>query len=594
MVAVDGAGARSHWVTMEAPSAPAPRVSGRAAVVGDRLALATEQGDGRGAVHVLGEWTHPLDAAARGGVASDGTRVYATNLAARLVALDATTGALQWAHDLGDPSVRWNLGVPVVRGGRVYAGSAMSVHAFAADDGTPIWATELAPEDWAASWAGLTADDDTVVIAATNDHLDLAALDAHDGSVRWRHGSRDIAGVSTTPAIVGAYAVAARAPGWLTAYRLTDGTTAWEVPLDDAWPVALAISAPLAFVRSATGRVTAHQVDDGAVVWECELGPGERAGRPYSRHPGGARVPLVVIGDRVWTATFDAMIALDRVTGAVVHREAAGTEVATVVALDGRAAAVTVDALGGAGLGGVISSSSATGRPQEPTRTRAGVVAVEPRGRAGHDGGSESGRRPGEAPRAVGHVVATLLPLELDLVEGEHGEVGDGAGRDDAAVGQAEELGRAAGEQVDGFFDLEESGVAHVVRVQVEVLARAREQLEVRTAVVDVGERARLAECGDHVVLGEALGRADHDRPDAVGEHPLGERVGDVQTALLGVVGERQVERSRTGLGDGEDHLVGAVDARRGGVRAVVPVVAGPVTPRRDRRATAAWRRRGR
>ena len=51
-----------------------------------------------------------------------------------------------------------------------------------------------------------------------------------------------------------------------------------------------------------------------------------------------------MIGDRVWTATFDAMIALDRVTGAVVHREAVGTEVATVVALDGRAAAVTVDA----------------------------------------------------------------------------------------------------------------------------------------------------------------------------------------------------------------------------------------------------------
>ena len=214
VVAVDGAGARSHWVTMEAPSAPAPRVSGRAAVLGDRLALATETGrrPRRGA-RARRVDTRPRRRRTRRRRVRRCASVYTTNLAARLVALDATTGALQWAHDLGDPSVRWNLGVPVVRGGRVYAGSAMSVHAFAADDGTPIWATELAPEDWAASWAGLTADDDTVVIAATNDHLDLAALDAHDGTVRWRHGSRDIAGVSTTPAIVGAYAVAARRTG---------------------------------------------------------------------------------------------------------------------------------------------------------------------------------------------------------------------------------------------------------------------------------------------------------------------------------------------------------------------------------------------
>jgi outer membrane protein assembly factor BamB len=149
--------------------------------------------------------------------------VYATDLAARLIALDGATGALRWAHDLGDPSVRWNLGVPVVSDGVVYAGSAMSVHAFAAEDGTPWWATEIAPEDWAASWASLAVGADTVVIAATNDHLDLAALDADDGALRWRHGHRDIAGVSATPAIAGASVLAARAPGWLAAFALVDG-----------------------------------------------------------------------------------------------------------------------------------------------------------------------------------------------------------------------------------------------------------------------------------------------------------------------------------------------------------------------------------
>jgi outer membrane protein assembly factor BamB/predicted MPP superfamily phosphohydrolase len=339
-VEVDASGARSRWVTMEAPTFSGARVTGRAAALGDRIAVATEQGGVDGAVSVLDAWTRELAVAARGGVATDGVRLFATDLAARLVALDAASGALVWAHDLGDPSIRWNLGVPVVRDGVVYAGSAMSVHAFTVADGAPQWRTELAPEDWAASWAGITTDGDTLVIAATNDHLALAALDAADGRVRWRHGHRDIAGVSATPAIVGERVLAARAPGWLAAYALTDGTMLWEVPLDDAWPVALAATGTRAFVRSATGRVTAHDPDTGALVWEQALGPDVRAGRPYARQPGGARYPLILLGDCVWTAEFDAVIALDVDTGAVVHRDEIGAEVATIVAIDDRAVAV--------------------------------------------------------------------------------------------------------------------------------------------------------------------------------------------------------------------------------------------------------------
>jgi outer membrane protein assembly factor BamB len=146
--------------------------------------------------------------------------------------------------------------------------------------------------------------------------------------------------VSATPAIVGDVVLAARAPGWLAAYALHDGAKSWEVALDDAWPVALAAAEARAFVRSATGRVTAHRLDGGALLWERALGPGVRAARPYSRAPGGARVPLLVLGDRVWTAEFDAVVALDVETGAVVHREGVGAEVATIVALEDRAVAV--------------------------------------------------------------------------------------------------------------------------------------------------------------------------------------------------------------------------------------------------------------
>jgi outer membrane protein assembly factor BamB len=100
----------------------------------------------------------------------------------------------------------------------------------------------------------------------------------------------------------------------------------------------------VAYVRSATGRVTAHEVDDGALIWECALGPGVRAGRPYSRLPGGTRAPLVVIADRLWTTLFDAVVALDLATGTVVQRRDVGSEIATLVPIDGAIAAVTADA----------------------------------------------------------------------------------------------------------------------------------------------------------------------------------------------------------------------------------------------------------
>jgi outer membrane protein assembly factor BamB len=220
----------------------------------------------------------------------------------------------------------------------------MSVHAFDTADGTQIWRRDLSVIDWAASWSGVTVDADNVVVGAVNDDLHLAALDAATGEVRWRHLGRDIAGVSTTPAIAGDAVLVLRAPGWLESYALTDGTQRWKVPLDDAWPVALAVDDTRAVVRSATGTVTAHTLADGETCWTCALGAGRRAARPYSRSCGGARVPLVITADAVWTASFDALVGIDLASGEIINRTEAGGEVATVVADGDEALAVTVDA----------------------------------------------------------------------------------------------------------------------------------------------------------------------------------------------------------------------------------------------------------
>ncbi|HEY8216993.1 MAG TPA: PQQ-binding-like beta-propeller repeat protein [Acidimicrobiia bacterium] len=342
VVEVDARGARSRWETIEEPSGGTARVAGSAVRVGGRIVVVTEDADVRGSVRAVDGWTRALETAARGGLSAADGLLYLLDLNAQLVALDATTGAPRWAQGLGDPSVRWTLGRPAVAAARVYAGSAMSVDAFVAADGTRLWHTDLASADWAASWSGVCANDDAVVVGAMSDDLHLAVLDPDTGTVRWRHSGRDIAGVCATPVLTDGVVLALRAPGWLAAYDFADGQLQWQQPLDDAWPVALALAGEVALVRSATGRVSAHGVGDGRVRWECDLGPGRRAGRAYSRLPGAPRLPLVVVGDRVWTATFDELVGLDLGSGGVAVTAPVGGEVATVLADGDGALAVTV------------------------------------------------------------------------------------------------------------------------------------------------------------------------------------------------------------------------------------------------------------
>ena len=81
----------------------------------------------------------------------------------------------------------------------------------------------------------------------------------------------------------------------------------------------------------------------------------------------------------------------------------------------------------------------------------AGVSArglpVEPRRRAADGGRPETRRGSAEAPGSVRDVVATDLLPQLDLVEGEHGQVANLARRDMPAVAESEKGGRAAGQQ---------------------------------------------------------------------------------------------------------------------------------------------------
>jgi outer membrane protein assembly factor BamB len=344
VVTVDATGARSAWHCLDGQEPPTARVTGAATALGGRVVVARENPDVSGSVHCIDGWTSELPVAARGGVAGGAGLAFALDLCGRISALELETGATRWSVSLGDPWVRWVLGAPTVVDEVVYAGSATSVHALDAATGQTLWRTTLAPSDWAISWSGVAVHEGLAVIGAANDHLHLAALDARTGALRWRRGGRDFAGVSSTPVVAADRVFAVHVHGWLCAYRAGDGKSVWRSALDAAWPIGLAVSADLVLVLGAGGRLTAHDISRGQRRWQQPLGAGRRAARPYSRRPGGARVPLVVVDDRVWTATDDTVLALAIETGEVVYREQVGAEIATLLTADGRVLAVTTDA----------------------------------------------------------------------------------------------------------------------------------------------------------------------------------------------------------------------------------------------------------
>ena len=216
-------------------------------------------------------------------VVADG-RVYTIDTLARVRAFNLQDGREIWMHQVrgeGSPPEALFGGGVTFEGGRIYAtNGAGDVAALDAATGNQVWMVKPGGPLRGAP----TVANDTVY--ALSQDSQLYALNAQNGEQRWAGaGSFELAGVfgSAAPAFAQSTLVAGFASGELTAYRYENGQVVWQDALArtgisttvgqlsdiDADPV---IDNGRVFAIGQGGRMVAVELITGQRAWEVNIG----------------------------------------------------------------------------------------------------------------------------------------------------------------------------------------------------------------------------------------------------------------------------------------------------------------------------------
>jgi outer membrane protein assembly factor BamB len=209
-----------------------------------------------------------------GGLAADGSRLYAATAFGEIVALDISSGNEVWRKSFDGP-IR---GAPTVAGGRVYFATVSNdTHAIDAADGAPLWRYQGIGEQ-----ASTLASPSPVVgggyVVVPHTTGELIAFRTDNGVPVWIEtltslqpsGSlaniNDIAG---RPVIADGQVYAIANSGRLGAFRLETGEPVWAQEISGTqmpW-----VAGDYAFVINGTATMAAVERRSGAVRWTANL-----------------------------------------------------------------------------------------------------------------------------------------------------------------------------------------------------------------------------------------------------------------------------------------------------------------------------------
>jgi outer membrane protein assembly factor BamB len=278
-------------------------------------------------------WTRPLapegkdgEGAFGGGLASDGSRIYATSAFGEVLCIDINSGAVVWRSKFGQP-IR---SAPTVSNGKLYFSNvANDVYAISTADGSEIWRYQGTGQQ-----ASIIASNSPAVsgnyVTIPYTTGDLLTFETGSGYLAWSDNlvGRSVANTASTindiagrPVITDGAVYAIAHSGRLASFNLPSGEERWSVEISGTqtpW-----IAGDYVFVIAGQRTLAAIARSNGGVRWSTNL------------PDGGVWAGPVVGGGRLLAISSKGVLAsVSPQTGELINKVGVGEEffIAPVIA----------------------------------------------------------------------------------------------------------------------------------------------------------------------------------------------------------------------------------------------------------------------
>jgi outer membrane protein assembly factor BamB len=258
-----------------------------------------------------------------GGLAASGNSLFVSTAYGEVVALDATTGAVQWRQRVDAPVT----GAPATDGEAVYvSGRDGSAWAISAASGKVIWQVVGTPGKTGYLGSAAPTVGDRAVIFPTNAGDLMAVLKVGGGTKIWQSslaGKRLGRAYAYTPDITGDAVIAGKtlyagtAAGRTVAMSSSTGERIWSAGEGALGPVVLAGGS--IFLVNDEAKLVRLDAETGTTIWSVEM-PYFTKEKVKKRKAIYAHYGPVLAGGRIMVVSSDGLLrAFDPEDGSLTH-----------------------------------------------------------------------------------------------------------------------------------------------------------------------------------------------------------------------------------------------------------------------------------